>query len=224
MERLEDFWARQPRPAVQAFQGVPDAAAELGHFHAAPCQPRKHVFELRQFHLQLAFAASCVFCKNIQNQLGAINDTALGKFLDIALLNGREIRVENYQRSFFEAGFRADLLQLALSNKGGGIGRRPQLKYSSSNFRAGAAREFLAQGREPQTALLQNLRAKALLFPQDTQKQVFGANVTMPQAFGLFRGEIQDALGFLAERNFDGRGNALANRDALLDLFADGFD
>ena len=49
-------------------------------------------------------------------------------------------------------------------------------------------------------------------------------DVLVPQAFGLFRGEVQDTLGLLAEGNLDGGGDALTNRDALLDLLADGFD
>ena len=53
---------------------------------------------------------------------------------------------------------------------------------------------------------------------------MFGTDVLVPEALRLFGGEIQDALGFLAERHFHGRGDALANRDALFDLFADGLD
>src|SRR5271169_1854209 len=53
---------------------------------------------------------------------------------------------------------------------------------------------------------------------------MFRAAVPVPEAFGFFRGEIQDALGFLAERNFDGRGDALADGEALFDFFADRLD
>jgi len=42
-------------------------AAELRHFHAAPGQPRKHVFELCQFHLQLAFTRAGVAREDIEN-------------------------------------------------------------------------------------------------------------------------------------------------------------
>ena len=92
------------------------------------------------------------------------------------------------------------------------------------SFFTGAAGQFLAQRRQAQPALLQDLRAKALFFAQDSQQQVLGSDVAVPQALRLFRGEIQDALGFLAERHFHGRGDALANGDALLDLLADGLD
>ncbi len=46
----------------------------------------------------------------------------------------------------------------------------------------------------------------------------------VPQALGLFGGEVQNSFGFLAERNLDRRGDALADRDALFDFLADGFD
>ncbi len=49
-------------------------------------------------------------------------------------------------------------------------------------------------------------------------------DVLHAQALGLFGGEIQDALAFLAQRHFHGRGDALANGDARFDLFADGLD
>src|SRR4029077_9628254 len=102
--------------------------------------------------------------------------------------------------------------------------QRGFLRASGWSFFAGAAGQFFAQRRQTQSALLQDFRAKALLFAQDSEQQVFGADVPVPQALGLFRGEIQDAFGFLAERHFDRRGDALANGDALFDLFADGLD
>jgi hypothetical protein len=66
-----------------------DAAAELRHFHAAPRQPRQHVFELGQFHLQLAFTSAGVARKNIENQLRAIDDARVDHALNIALLRRR---------------------------------------------------------------------------------------------------------------------------------------
>ena len=49
-------------------------------------------------------------------------------------------------------------------------------------------------------------------------------DVLVPEPFGLFRGHVQDALALSAERDFDGGGDAFANRDAGLDLFPDRFD
>ena len=71
-----------------------DAAAQLRHFHAASRQPRQHVFQLRQFHLQLAFTSARVPRKNIENQLRPIDDAGVDDALDIALLRRREIVIE----------------------------------------------------------------------------------------------------------------------------------
>ena len=44
------------------------------------------------------------------------------------------------------------------------------------------------------------------------------------EALRLFRSAVQNALAFGAERHFHGSGDALADGDAGLDLFPDGFD
>jgi hypothetical protein len=100
-----------------------DAAAELRHFHAAPRQPRKHVFELRQFHLQLTFTSAGVARKNIENQLRAIDDARVDHAFNVALLRRREIVIEqNHIRG--NRGCRArNFFQLALADQRGRIGR-----------------------------------------------------------------------------------------------------
>ena len=92
------------------------------------------------------------------------------------------------------------------------------------NFFSRAARQFLARARKPQAAFGQNLRAKALFLAQDAQQQMLGPDVLVPEPLGLFGGEIQDALALLAQRHFHGRGDALANGDARLDLLANRLD
>src|SRR5438477_271557 len=93
-----------------------------------------------------------------------------------------------------------------------------------SSFFTRSAREFLAQRREAQTALHQDLGAEALFFPQDSQQQVLRANVLVTQPLRFFRGHVQDALALRAQGHFHRRGNALANGDARLNLFTNGFD
>ncbi len=53
-----------------------DAAAQLRHGFAAPGKARQHVFELRQLHLELAFAGAGVAGKNIEDELGAVEHAA----------------------------------------------------------------------------------------------------------------------------------------------------
>src|ERR1017187_9017951 len=71
-----------------------NAAAELGHLHAMPGQPRHHVLQLRQFDLQLAFAGARMPRKNIENELGAVDNPPLDDLLNIALLGRTEIVIE----------------------------------------------------------------------------------------------------------------------------------
>ena len=53
-----------------------DAAAQPRKFFAAPGKPRQQIIQLRQLHLQLAFARARVHGENIQNQLRAVNHAA----------------------------------------------------------------------------------------------------------------------------------------------------
>ena len=102
----------------------------------------KHVIQLRQFHLQLAFAAARMPRKNIQDQLRAIDDPAFGVFFDVALLHRRKVAVENNQRRIFGDGFGANFIELAAADQRCGISLIAQLKHGSGDGGAGAAREF----------------------------------------------------------------------------------
>ncbi len=53
---------------------------------------------------------------------------------------------------------------------------------------------------------------------------MFGPHVLVAQPLRFFRGAVQDALALRAQRHFHRRGNPLADRDARLDLFSNGFD
>ena len=85
-------------------------------------------------------------------------------------------------------------------------------------------RQFFANGREAQAALVQNLGGEALLFAQQAQQQVLGADVLVVQALGFFGPISQDALALVAQRQVHGGGNLFANRGVAFDLLADGFD
>src|ERR1700720_2606110 len=67
----------------------------------------------RDIDLQLSFAAARVSRKNIQNQLRAVDNAALGGGLNIPLLHRREIAIKDNQRRLVRGGFRANLVQLA---------------------------------------------------------------------------------------------------------------
>src|SRR5207302_7442318 len=63
-------------------------AAKSRHRRALARKPRQHVIQLRKFNLQLPFAAARMFRKNVQNELGAVNDPSFGHLFDVALLHG----------------------------------------------------------------------------------------------------------------------------------------
>ena len=105
-------------------------------------QPRHHVVQLRQFHLQLAFAAARVASEDVQDQLRPVDHAAFGGLFDIALLHGRKIAVENNQRNFVRGGFGANLVELAAADQSGGIGGVANLEDGAGDVSAGAAREL----------------------------------------------------------------------------------
>ena len=71
---------------------------------------------------------------------------------------------------------------------------------------------------------MQNLRGKALFFPQQTQQQMLGADVPVRQPLRFFGGIGQHALAFIAQRKIDRGRDLLPNRGVSFDLLADGLD
>ncbi len=66
-----------------------DAAAQLRHLNAPSGQPRQHVFQLRQLHLQLAFTGLGMAGKNVEDELRAVNHALVQDAFDVALLRWR---------------------------------------------------------------------------------------------------------------------------------------
>src|SRR4029077_1216635 len=100
----------------------PDAAAQLRHFYSAPAQTRKHVLQLRQLHLQLAFARARMFCENVEDELSAVDHSGVDPRLDVALLRSGEIVIEQQQISGDRGGGSGNLIQLSTSDQRGRVG------------------------------------------------------------------------------------------------------
>ena len=83
------------------------------------------------------------------------------------------------------------------------------------------ARQLVANLRQLQAALLQNLRGKAFFFAQQAQQQMFGADVLVAQALGFFRRVGQHPLALVRKRQIDARRNLLADRGVRFNLLAD---
>ncbi len=80
--------------------------------------------------------------KNIENKLRAIDNPAFGVFLDVALLNGREIAIENNQWGVFGIGFGENFVEFAAADERGGIGFVAQLENGAGDRSARAAGEL----------------------------------------------------------------------------------
>ena len=99
-----------------------DAAAQLRHLDAAPAQPRQHVFQLRQLHLQLAFAGPRMAGENIEDELGAVDHAHVDKLFDIALLRSGEIVIEQKQIGGDRSSGAGNFFQFSAADERGWIG------------------------------------------------------------------------------------------------------
>jgi hypothetical protein len=60
------------------------------------------------------------------------------------------------------------------------------------------AGQLLANRREAQSALMQNLGGETLLFPEQPQQQMLGADVAVRKALGFLRGVGQNPFALVA--------------------------
>ncbi len=97
---LQPVEAVPEAPAVHlqlGFAGAPaaDAAHEPGEGVAFAHQPGQEIFHLGHLHLELAFPAAGPLGKEVQDELGAVNDLEFGEVGDGAHLGGAELGVEH---------------------------------------------------------------------------------------------------------------------------------
>ena len=81
------------------------------------------MLQLGQLNLQLALVSSCSLSKNIQNQASSIQHTALELSLEVALLTGGQVVVEDNNLCITTFDQIADFFQLAGTYKKFGMGR-----------------------------------------------------------------------------------------------------
>jgi len=97
--------------------GLAEAAALPLQVRPAAHQARRQVLQLRQFHLQLAFAGLRALGEDAQDQLGAVEHLAAEFPLEIALLAGRQFMIEDHRRRVQRIGLAADLRDLAAAGE-----------------------------------------------------------------------------------------------------------
>jgi hypothetical protein len=119
-----------------------DTAARLRHAFASAREPRQHVFELRQFDLQLALSGARVPGKDIKDELGAIEHPTGQRCVKIAQLCGGKIVIEQDEIGLDGFGNSSDFFYFAGANESRGIGPRAALQNLCRDFRAGAQNKF----------------------------------------------------------------------------------
>src|SRR5207249_6334975 len=98
-----------------------DAAAEARHQRALAGEARQHVVELRQLHLEPALAAARPPGEDVEDELGAVERLAADPALEVALLGGRQLLVEEQEVDVLGLGGARDLFDLAAADERGGV-------------------------------------------------------------------------------------------------------
>ena len=78
--------------------------------------------ELSKFDLQLSLGALRTQGKDVEDQAGAVDDPALQRPFQIALLRWREFMIEDHQLGCMRHNFSGDLLHLALAGESRRVG------------------------------------------------------------------------------------------------------
>ena len=113
--------------------------------HAA--HPRQVVFELRQLDLELALGGDGVLGEDVEDQLGAIDDAGLERILERALLNRRDLVVDDQDVGPGGGKGALELRQLALADEGARVGLGAVLNDFRGDLDAGGARQLAQLGQ-----------------------------------------------------------------------------
>ena len=118
-----------------------DAAAELRHLDASSAEPGQQIFQLRQFHLQLAFTGASVFSENVEDKLRAIDDPRADGGLYVALLGRGQVVIKKDEIGRYRSYRAGNFFQLAAADQRGRIRAVAMLQEFSGDFGAGADRQ-----------------------------------------------------------------------------------
>src|SRR5581483_3062525 len=119
------------------------AAAQAREMGPLPRQARAHVFELRELDLKLALVAARPLGEDVEDQLASVDDAELECVLEVALLRGSQVFVEDDEVGFRFFDGDANLLDLAAADERRGRDFSQRLSKSTDDVRAGALGELL---------------------------------------------------------------------------------
>ena len=112
------------------------AGTLLAELLAAAAQTRQAVAELRELDLHHALLAVRVLGEDVEDQRDAVDDVAREQLLEVALLRGRELVVEDHEVDVERVRELAQLLGLARADVGRGIGTVAPLEHELDRFGA----------------------------------------------------------------------------------------
>ena len=118
-------------------------------------EARQHVLELGELDLEAGLAGARAARKDVEDQLGAVDDLDPDQLLEIPHLGGGEVVVEDDHVGVGLADPALELLELAAADEGGGPRRAAALEHRAAQARArglGEPRQLLERGRQPVTA------------------------------------------------------------------------
>jgi hypothetical protein len=134
-----------------------EAAALPFQVSPAAHQARALIVQMRQFHLQAPFPRGGALAEDFQDHGGAVEHLAVPGLLQIALLHGRQMGVDDDDVGLMRLGQHGDLFHLAASQQG--RRHRPRqrrdLGFHHGQMNRGGQPDRFAQARLciPQSAL-----------------------------------------------------------------------
>src|SRR3984893_388383 len=113
-----------------------DAGSLLTQGETTAAQAREPVPELRELDLHHAFLTARVLGEDVEDERDPVDDVAGEQLLEVALLRGAELVVEDHDVDVEGLGERAQLLGLALADVGGGVRCVAPLQHPLDRFGA----------------------------------------------------------------------------------------
>ncbi len=104
-------------------------------------KPWEEILILGQLYLCAGMRGACPAGKDIKDEIGAVNDTAVELFLDVTHLTGRELVIKDGKSNFIFCNKRCDLPDLALIDEGARIGVFYPLQKIPDRIRSGCFRK-----------------------------------------------------------------------------------